>query len=145
LTTALVETAQQVHAGVPTTFPEFLRSRADKGKEVAEQQRTQVNQYTDPAAVVEEAKRAAVSAIGRELTADEAQRFATYFHAKEAAYNLERNTANAGTEPVVDMMQPDLGSEAGQYVDTHFVHEVGAQRGQEYIHALLGMVGAQGA
>lgn len=136
LVQALVDTAQLSEAGAPITFSDYIKDRADKRSKLGTPAQTEVNQYTDPAAVVQSAKDAATHALGRELTAKEAQGFESYFHSQERAYNVEANAASEGAAPVVDVSRPDLGAEAQQYVESHYGHELGAQRGADYITAL---------
>jgi hypothetical protein len=137
LVQALLGAAQLADAGVPMSYQDYIKDRADKAKQSAQSQPV-VNQFTDPAAVVEQAKQAATQAIGRELTPDEAGKFAAYFHSQEQSYNVAANAAQQGQS--VDYFRPDVGAEAQQYVEAHYGHEQGAQLGAEYVQALHQLV-----
>lgn len=142
LVKALVETAQIAKSGVPIDFPTFLAERAKKGSDAAKAGSAQVNQFTDPAAVSQSAQAAAEQAIGRRLTADEAERFSTYFHSKEGAYNTTLNAVQSGAaQGQVDVMRPDLSAEAQTYVEDHYGSEQGAYQGAKYVQMLQSMLG----
>lgn len=151
LVSALLEAAQvqtaATNKGIPSdTFDEFLKKRAANGKKQREAQKDpRFAQFTDPAAVAQTAQQAAEAAIGRRLTSAELTKFQNHFKASEGNFAAQTIYGSEQNGQPIEVARPDLGGEAQQFVDENMTGEVGEQRGQQFIHALLQLVDVKGA
>lgn len=103
---------------------------------------TTVNNFTDPNSVSAAAQSAAQSALGRNLSDKEIEKFVTEFHAVQANYNKTYNSAQQDTKGgTFNLTQPDLSSQAQAFAQSSNPNEAAANKASDYVVALQQMLG----
>lgn len=148
-TALLRDTVQQQTLGRHVTWQDVLKQTIETTKKAGgvpgsgAQKPASVFSYTDPAAIAAQAQQAAQAVLGHNLSDDEIKHFVSEFHAAELKYSEEQNAVRLDTTGgSYNVTQPDLSSQAQEFVEEGHGTEAAGNRMSDYVSALEQMVGS---